>query len=253
MEKQFRNVVKNKIMESLPPNQIGRPQKIDIDETLDIIFNIVKGGHQWRLVKSKNVSYTTIYRHANKWFKDNIFQKAYRIVLRWYRNHHPAKYYCIDSTMIKNQYGVDCKGRNPTDRGRNGTKLTTIVDQNGVTNSVLFTPANTSDCILLERTIQQCLEPLQRLEMLADRGYASRHNSQICRSYQLKDRIFRKKTKTTRRTNAKRGVIERSYCWGDKYRRLIMRYEKEINTYSEMLFISLSQTVCRRFLSAYVT
>lgn len=248
MDKQFRNVVKNKIMESFPPNRMGRPQKIDLDETLDLIFNVVKGGHQWRLVQSKHVSYATIYRHANKWFKENIFQKAYKIVLRWYRRHHPAKFYCIDSTMIKNHYGTDCIGRNPTDRGRSGSKLTTIVDQNGVTNSVLFTTANTSDYVLLEKTLQQCLEPLQSLEMLADRGYASRNNSQVCSSYNLKDRIFRKKTKTTRRTNAKRGIIERSYCWVDKYRRLIIRYEKHINTYSEMLFVALSQMVCRRFL-----
>ena len=101
MDQQFRNVVKNKIMESFPPNQTGRPQKIDLDETLDLIFNIVKGGHQWRLVQSKHVSYTTIYRHANKWFKHNIFQKAYGVVLRWYRRHHPAKYYCIDSTILQ--------------------------------------------------------------------------------------------------------------------------------------------------------
>ena len=253
MNKQFRNVVKNKIMESFPQNHIGRPQKIDLDETLDLLFKIVKGGHQWRLVQSKHVSYTTIYRHANKWFKSNIFEKAYKVVLRWYRRHHPAKYYCIDSTMVKNQYGIECKGRNPTDRGRNGTKMTTIVDQNGVTNSVLCTGSNISDYVLMERSIRQCLEPLETLEMLADRGYASRNNSQICSSYKLKDRIFRKKTKTTRRTNSKRGVIERSYSWLDKHRRLIMRYEKHINTYSEMVFIALSQLVCNRFLSAYDT
>ena len=152
--------------------------------------------------------------------------------------------------MIKNQYGIDCTGRNPTDRGRQGTKLTSITDHNGMTNSVLFTPANIPDCVLLEKSIRKCLEPLQRLEMFADRGYASKGNSRICSSYKLNDRIFRKKTKTTRRANAKRCVVEHSYSWVDKYRRLIMRYEKHINSYSEMLFISLSQMVCCRFLSS---
>ena len=43
MDKQFRNVVKNKIMESFPQSHIGRPQKIDLDETLDLLFKINAG------------------------------------------------------------------------------------------------------------------------------------------------------------------------------------------------------------------
>ena len=199
-------------------------------------------------MRPERVSYITVYKHAQKWFKRGLFRDAYTTVLRWYRRHHPAKFYCIDSTMIKNRHGVDCTGRNPTDRGRRGTKLTTITDHNGVANSVHFTGANVSDYTLLEAGLRRCMEPLERLELFADRGYASRANSRICVAYGLRDRIFRKKTKTTRRSNAKRGTIERSYSWVDNYRRLLIRYEKRVNTYAEMLYMCLGHMLCRRFL-----
>jgi hypothetical protein len=56
-----------------------------------------------------------------------------------------AKHYCIDSTLVKNQYGKDCLGRNPTDRGRKGMKLSAIVDDRGIPLALAAFGANVSD------------------------------------------------------------------------------------------------------------
>ena len=41
-------------------------------------------------------------------------------------------------------------------RGRQGTKMTTITDHNGITTSVHLTGANIPDCVLLETSLLQC-------------------------------------------------------------------------------------------------
>ena len=47
--------------------------------------------------------------------------------------------------MIKNIQGVDCVGKNPTDRGRLASKLSVICDCDQVPVSACFFPANKSD------------------------------------------------------------------------------------------------------------
>ena len=58
--------------------------------------------------------------------------------------------------------------------------------------------------------------------LYADRGYDSARNRNVCRTHKCVDRIFRRGTKTGRRTNAKRGTVERFFSWIDKQRRLII-------------------------------
>ena len=41
-----------------------------------------------------------------------------------YRRRSRPRHSCVDSTFVKKVYGVDCVGRNPTDRGRMATRLT---------------------------------------------------------------------------------------------------------------------------------
>ena len=247
MSDQFKNVLRRMIIERCGPQKRGRPRKIDIDEAIEIVLDLVQSGIQWRRVKSNSVSYVTIHKHAMKWFNANVVKDAYTVVLRWYRRFHPAKYYCIDSTMTKNQYGHDCVGRNPTDRGRKATKVSTITDHNGVTLSLLSTPANIPDVSLLAQTLNNCMENLERLELFADKGYCSRSNSRCCTSFGLLDRISRRKAKTMRRANSKRCVIECSYSWIDKSRRLLMRFEKYVNTYEQMMYMVMGHLLCKRF------
>ena len=63
------------------------------------------------------------------------------------------------------------------------------------------------------------------------KGYDSAVNRHICVAYGYRDRILRRRTSNGRRTHAKRDVIERIFSWLDKHRRLILRYERCVDTY----------------------
>ena len=53
-------------------------------------------------------------------------------------------------------------------------KVSTVVDHNGVTISTVFTPANKSDYVLLDDTLNACLEPLQT--QLGDANFIDNHS-----------------------------------------------------------------------------
>ena len=107
--------------------------------------------------------------------------------------------------------------RNHTDRGRKALKLSVVSDDSGVIIGACCHPGNRPDVVLLDDTIRSAFVRLEALELFADRGYDSRRNRTFCRDSGLKDRIFRRKTKTVRRTNAKRIVVEHTFAWLERH------------------------------------
>jgi transposase len=92
---------------------------------------------------------------------------------------------------------------------------------------------------LLEPTLSAAVIAIPRgIPLYADKGYDSAHNRRICHTYGMYDRIFRRRTMNGRRTHAKRGVVERFFAWMDKYRRLILRYEKQVAVYESMTYFA---------------
>lgn len=145
-------------------------------------------------------------------------------------------------------YGRDSVGRNPTDRGRKATKMTVAVDDIGVPHAFLFSRANVSDFKLLENTLDAALVPFIRgTPLYADKGYDSKANHALAsKKYGLCDRLFRRRSSKTRRTHAKRGIVERFFAWNDKQRRLLVRYEQKVTTYAAFMYFHSGLLLAKR-------
>lgn len=92
--------------------------------------------------------------------------------------------------MGKARMGGDCIGRNPTDRGKKGTKRSLLVEASGGPLSVVVDGANRHDTKLLEATLEAIVverpEPSQQepQNLSLDKGYdnptgraaAAKHN-----------------------------------------------------------------------------
>ena len=93
----------------------GRPQKITNKEALHLILKVGRTGMQWREVDSRVASYHTVFRRMQMWTKQNVFENAYKDVLRVYKRIVPTQHYCVDSSYVKNQYDTEKLGQNHTD------------------------------------------------------------------------------------------------------------------------------------------
>ena len=244
----FKTMLRIEVERSFPVQRRGRPPLLTFDEAYESILKVTRTGMQWRELQPKNVSFITVFKTMHKWIAADLFRIVYRRLLRLYARSRRPRYYCVDSSFVKNVYGTDCIGRNPTDRGRMATKLSTIVDDRGTPFALLCTPANQSDMRLLEPTLEGAMATLApETRLYADKGYDSAYNRQICHRRGLRDRIFRRRTINGRRTHAMRGVVERFFAWIDKYRRLILRYERHVAVYESLTLLAFGQLIETRF------
>ena len=155
---------------------MGR-KRVDPDLILDELLHLLWSGSPWRALRSQSVSYQTVHRYFMLWRDKGIFKEAYAIAYRLQNRQvrRSKRFQCIDASFVKNVYGRDCLGRNPTDRGRMATKLSALVDQDGLPLSLVFFPANCNDMKTVKQTLEQKVLLTNNSQPLyADKGYDSR-------------------------------------------------------------------------------
>ena len=243
MDSIFERLVLQEVERLDPHASTGRPRALSDEQTLCHIFRVLRTGMQWREVETE-VSHTTILRRI--WRTRGVFTTAYRNLIRTYKKLYPTQYYCVDSAYVKNMFATQCTGRNHTDRGRRAIKVSVIVDQTGAPHGMCCHPGNRPDVVLLDDTLQSCFDSVCSLPLYADKGYDSRGNRSVCTKHGVTDRIFRRRCKTTRRTNAKRVVVEHTFAWMKQYRRLLYVYERCEHQLTAFLLIAFGNILSRR-------
>ena len=112
---------------------LGRPRRMSTVDTIQLIMWMCRAGCPWSMLPCPhNVSYrlciiVLIYgRGCESLSMHFIISRSTK-----YRQHiqNPL---IIDSTQVKNIYGVDVLGRNHADRCRNSTKVSLLTDFRGL-------------------------------------------------------------------------------------------------------------------------
>ena len=126
-----------------PPEKLGRP-RTDHGLLIDTFIRVLRTGMPWRDVR--DVDFRTAHRHFILWARGGIFEKTYRRLLALCnRRKRDGTFLAIDTTFVKNVFGTDVLGRNPTDRGRKASKVVAVVDERGLPHRLGFLPANVTE------------------------------------------------------------------------------------------------------------
>jgi transposase len=143
--------------------------------------------------------------------------------------------------------GGELTGKNPTDRGRLGSKHHVITDRQGLPLCPpKITGANVHDgttlCVMLERVravAGRVDRPQRRPKTLyADKGYHSESNRLHLRMKGIRCRIARPKIESRERLGRKRWVVERTIAWFHRFRRLLVRYERRADIHQAFLTLA---------------
>jgi len=123
-----------------PLAKTGRP-RVSHELLLDQFIRVLRTGTTWRDVKG--IDFRTAHRHFLRWAREGIFEAAYRrLHTLARRRRRDGSYLAIDTSFVKNVFGIDAVGRNPTDRGRKATKVVALVDDQGLPHRLGLLPAN---------------------------------------------------------------------------------------------------------------
>jgi len=223
----FENLVLARAAEVAPPARTGRPRALSDAQVSTLLFKLLRTGCQWRELECGTASFMAVYRRVQLWERTRVIEDAYQRALQTYSKLRPPKRHLMDSSHVRNRHGRQPHtGRNHVDRGRQGTKVSVVTDDTRVIYGVHLAPSNRPDVVLLDETLDSRWVKVDGIELWADRGYDSRANRQRCADRNVKDRIFRRKTKTTRKSNAKRVVVEHVFAHLHGMRCLSFRYEQ---------------------------
>ena len=141
----------------------------------------------------------------------------------------------------------DSVGRNPTDRGKAGSKRSILVDGDGGPLSLVVAGANVHDTKLLAITLDNIVveRPDTGIEHLClDKGYDNPTGHEAVATYGYRGHIRRigeEKLDCSgeKRYPARRWVVERTLAWLSKCRAVLVRYDKKVSNY-----IGLIQLAC---------
>jgi putative transposase len=140
-------------------------------------------------------------------------------------------------------------GKNPTDRGKLGTKKSLLVEADGGPLAVVIAGANVNDHKLLEATIEAVVverpDPAEREQHLSlDKGYDNPTGHEVVERHGYIGHIRpigedRREKRRPGRRKARRWVVERTLAWLSKCRALLVRYDKHDENY-----LGLIQLAC---------
>ena len=209
-------------------------------------------GCPWRALRPKCASYQTVHRYFSIWSGAEIFKKAYEIAYKLQRRpvRRKQRLHCIDSSFVKNIYGRDCVGRNPTDRDMKASKLSAVIDEHGLPLSLIFFPANCHKVRTVDATLNAKINVENmgsRPPLYADKGYDSKAVRTMMQENGYIDRVGKRGKRVHRVVNRKRNIGERFFSWLDKSRRLILRYDTNITSYASWTWLA-----CLRLLNAQI-
>jgi len=220
------------------------------------VLRVLKYGVPWRDADSlKKCSWKTVYHRFRTWVIDRKFIRLWKNPIKryaheklqsdpmWFQN------IFIDVTMVKNMKGTEFVGRNPTDRGRLGSKISIVCDRNQVVIGATISGANVSDCTLTEPTLDDIRIPLKTSDsvttyLVGDKGYSSARLSDTLkhretqRVYLIAPRKKKHRPPNKECTQnrfkdvlRKRHVVENTFCNLKKFERLAKRRDASVASF----------------------
>ena len=136
-----------------------------------------------------------------------------------------------------------------------GTKRHVLTDQRGIPVSVVITSANTHDMKAATETLDSVIveRPLKKQNLCLDKGYdypeIERESTKRRYVPHIRHRGEEKELIKLRYYSAKRWVvIERTNSWHNRFRKLLVRYEKKSENYLALVCLACCIIVYRRII-----
>lgn len=233
------------------PGTPGRPAT-PFRRIFDGIIYVLRTGCQWQAIpRQEYAPGSTVHGRFSQWVKAGVLAKAWEVMLEYYDDQLGIawKWQSLDGVITKAPLGGEATGPSPVDRGKCGTKRSVLTDQRGAPLSVVVTGANTHDKTVALETLDGIIVPrpekvVYRLHHLClDKGY---DYDDVIDGVLEREYILHGKKRgqpddevpANKKHPARRWVVERTHAWHNKFRRLLVRWERKLEHYQAMIHVA---------------
>jgi putative transposase len=257
------------VIEPLLPHTTkpGRPRKYAVRDILDAIFYVLRTGCQWRLLPHDLPKWQTVYHYFRLWRQDRTWARIHdglRMQLRVAlgREAQPSAG-IIDSQSVKTTGVGGGRGYDSAKKIK-GRKRHLLVDTQGLVLTVTVHPADVMDrdgvLLLLPPTPTQARFP-RLSHVWLDAGYngtgkgkdwIERTLGWTAQTVQPPPRrvLVAEEVEPTPRPAftvlPRRWVVERTFAWLGRYRRLSKDYEYLTATSEAVIYLAMTRLLLRR-------
>ena len=234
------------------PCKTGRPP-IDRRKIIDAILYMVKGGVPWRLLPSDFPCWKTVYHVFRQWKLDHTWEALNGRLRAQVRVQEGKR--CRPTAAILDSQSVksDCHGgKVGYDAGKKikGRKRHILVDTLGLLLGIVVTPADTTEREGAQALLKRTLILFTWLRLLwVDGGYAGSVFAEWVRGLRSKlkvEVVKRSDDVTGFKVLPRRWVVERTFAWLMRHRRLVRDYEKTESSAEAWAYIAMIRIQLRR-------
>lgn len=238
----------------------GRP-RIENRAVINGIWYVLWTGCQWKAVHRDwfGVSSSVLHERFQTWQRAGIWEQVFATLVRFYgrQRHVGWQWQAIDSKSCPAPLGGAATGRNPTDRGKRGSKIHILVDEHGAPLAIHVTGANQHDKWSADDLIFAIVvrRPSSRQHLCADKGYDYADVHQVLHDEHYIPHIKHRRRRGEPRVEecpipgevrypARRWVVERTLGWLVKRRSLKIRWCKKPENWLAFLHFACADILC---------
>jgi transposase len=237
------------------------PQRThDLREVFNALRWIVRAGAPWRMMPGDLPPWETVYQQSQRWIKAGAFEAMVddlRAILRLAQGKHKQPSAVIlDARTLQSTPESGARAGYDGHKRRKGSKTHIAVDTLGYLLSLRVTPANEQErgqVAALAEEVQEITGESVELAFV-DQGYTGEEVAEAAAEYGIHLEVVK-------HTEAKRGfvllprrwVVERSFAWAARFRRLARDYERLPETLAGLHFVAFAILMLARALPLFMS
>jgi transposase len=224
------------------------PQRVhDLREVFDALRWIVRSGAPWRMLPHDFPPWEAVYQQTQRWLAAGVFEAMVhdlREVLRLAQGRASGPTAAIlDSRTLRSTPESGHRAGYDGAKRKKGSKLHAAVDTLGHLLALRVTPATEQDrgqVEALARAVQEATGESVELAYV-DRGYTGEQPAEQAEAHGIRLEVV--KHPGSRHGFVllpRRWVVERSFAWATRFRRLVKDYERLPETVAGLHFVAFA-------------
>lgn len=225
----------------------------NLREVFDALRWMVRSGSPWRYLPGDFPPWEAVYQQSQRWLKAGVFQTLthdLRSLLRVLqgRKENPTATVFDGRTLQSTPESGERAGYDGH-KHKKGSKVHIAVDTLGLLLTLVVTPANEQERAQVQALAQQVQDVTGEAVELAfvDQGYTGENAAEAAASQGIRLFVIKhKEAKNGFVLLPRRWVVERSFAWMSRLRRLARDYERLPQTLAGLHFLAFAMLMLRR-------